>query len=330
MNAAVPVVVVLATEAGPLPPELSAALGALEPRVRWRVTDEDGLADAVGGAHALLLWDFFSSALAGAWERCDVLEWVHVAAAGVDTLLFDELVESSVVLTNARGTFDRPIAEFVLASVLAHAKLLHPSRDLQRRRVWQHRETRSLVGRRAMVVGVGGIGRESARLLRALGMTVLGAGRTERQQDPDFDRVVASTDLAAHLGGVDYLVNAAPLTPATTGLIDAAVLGALPAGAHLVNVGRGPTVVEADVVDALRAGRLDGASLDVFAVEPLPEGSPLWDLPGVVVSAHLSGDVVGWKDALAEQFAANLERWLDGQPLLTVVDKRLGFAAPRP
>ena len=112
--------------------------------------------------------------------HCDRLEWIHVAAAGVDKLMFDGLRESSVIVTNARGVFDRPIAEFVLASVLAHAKLLHESRDLQRDRVWRHRETRTVVGARALIVGTGAIGRETARLLRAVGLEVRGAGRTAR------------------------------------------------------------------------------------------------------------------------------------------------------
>lgn len=300
------------------------------PRIVWRFTDAAGLAGALPGADALLLWDFFSGALADAWEQARHLEWIHVAAAGVDTLLFDELRASDIVVTNARGTFDRPIAEFVAASILAHAKRLHESHDLQQRREWRHRETATLVGKRALVVGTGAIGREIASLLTALGLRVTGAGSRARDGDPDFGAVLASAELAhhvEHLGEVDYLVNAAPLTPATRGLIDAGVLGALPPRAHLVNIGRGPTVVEADLLAALTQGRLDGASLDVFETEPLPPDSPLWSTPGVVVSPHLSGDVVGWRDALARQFVDNARRWLAGEPLANVVDKQLGYVA---
>lgn len=300
-------------------------LEPLEGRVTWRFTDAAGLADAVDGADALLLWDFFSSALADVWERCDSLRWVHVAAAGVDKLLFDALRDSDVVVTNAHGIFDRPIAEYVLASVLAHAKRLHETADLQRRHEWRHRETRGIAGAQALVVGTGGIGREIARLLAAAGMNVRGAGRTAREHDPDFGVVVDSARLAEHVGDVDYLVNATPLTPATTGLLDAAVFAALPDTAHVVNIGRGASLVEDDLLAALVAGTLDGASLDVFATEPLPPDSPLWDAPGLVVSPHLSGDQVGWKDALARQFLDNAERWLAGDPLTNVVDKRLGY-----
>ena len=325
-SGSVPVVAVLVSSEAGRPGHLD----SLDGRVDWRFTEAPGLGDAVHGADALLLWDFFSSALAEVWQRCDSLRWVHVAAAGVDTLLFEELRDSEVVVTNARGTFDRAIAEFVVASVLAHAKLVYESRDLQSRRQWCPRETETLLGKRALVVGTGAIGREITRLLQALGLEVRGAGSRSRSDDPDFGEVVDSARLCEHVGDVDYLVNAAPLTPATRGLIDETVFAAIKPGAHLVNIGRGPTVVEADLLAALRrpdgtGGRLDGASLDVFETEPLPADSPLWDAPGVIVSPHMSGDVLGWRDALARQFVDNAQRWLDGRDLRNVVDKRLGY-----
>ena len=316
-----PVVVVLGERPDDRPPHLDPLHG----RVDLRFTDAEGLAESLDGARALFLWDFFSTAVEGAWPRCADLEWIHVAAAGVDTLMFEGLRSSDVTVTNARGTFDRPIAEFVLASILAHAKLLHESRRLQQERVWRHRETRRVAGTRAMVIGTGAIGREIARLLRAVGIEVRGVGRTAREDDEDFGTVVASSALVGEVGWCDHLVNAAPLTPATTGLINADVLAAMRAGAHLVNVGRGASVVEADLAQALATGEIAGASLDVFSEEPLPAGSPLWDAPGCVVSAHMSGDVVGWRDTLARQFVANAERWLAGEPLENVVDKKLGY-----
>jgi phosphoglycerate dehydrogenase-like enzyme len=320
-----PVVVVLCASSDQRPPHLE----ALDGRVTLRYADAAGLASAVGGARALFLWDFFSTAVADVWSHCDRLEWIHVAAAGVDTLLFDGLRESRVTVTNARGVFDRPIAEFVLASVLAHAKRLHESHDLQREAVWRHRETRTVDGARALVVGTGGIGREIARLLRAVGLRVRGAGRTARTDDVDFGDVVASADLVDQVGWCDYLINAVPLTPQTRGLINAEVFAALRPSAHLVNVGRGATVVQDELAEALAAGRFDGASLDVFEEEPLPVDSPLWSTPGVVVSAHMSGDVTGWRDVLARQFVANAERWLAGEPLENVVDAALGYVPSR-
>lgn len=316
-----PVIVILGEHAHDRPPHLD----PLEGRVDLRLTDAAGLGDALAGAQALFLWDFFSTAVREVWDRCADVEWIHVAAAGVDSLLFEELRTSEVTVTNARGIFDRPIAEFVLASILAHAKRLHESRRLQDARQWEHRETHGLAGARALVIGTGAIGRETARLLRAVGMQVRGVGRTARDGDPDFGTVVASNDLADKVGWCDYLVNAAPLTPATTGLIGAQVLAAMAPTAHLVNIGRGATVVEADLVEALQREQIAGASLDVFEVEPLPQDSPLWDAPGAVISAHMSGDIIGWRDALARQFVDNARRWLAGEPLENVVDKKLGY-----
>jgi phosphoglycerate dehydrogenase-like enzyme len=316
-----PLGVVLGVDEHDRPPYLD----QLADRLDLVVTGPDGLGEAVAGAQVLFLWDFFSTAVREVWPQCRQLEWIHVGAAGVDKLMFPELAASDVTVTNARGVFDRPMAEFVLASVLAHAKLLHESHDLQLRREWRHRDTRSVDGATALVVGTGSIGRAIARLLAAVGLQVRGAGRRSRDDDPDFGTVVSSADLASEVGWADYVVNATPLTPETTGLFDADVFRAMRPTAHFVNVGRGQSVVEEDLLEALRSGAIDGASLDVFEHEPLPADSPLWDAPGLVVSAHMSGDVVGWRDTLARQFVDNAERWLAGQPLHNVVDKELGY-----
>ena len=297
----------------------------LERRADVVYTRAEDLAENLEGARALLLWDFFSTALRDAWDRAGSLEWVHVAAAGVDSLLFDGLRESDVTVTNAHGAFDEPIAEFVLASVLAHDKQLHLSERLQRQKTWRHRELRRTAGRRALVVGTGGIGRGIAHLLRAVGLEVRAAGRTAREEDPDFGTVVPSADLAEHVGWADHVVLIAPLTEGTRGLVDARVLAAMQPSAHLINVGRGALVDEPALVDALRERRIAAASLDVFAREPLPEDHPFWELDNVHVSAHMSGDVMGWREVLAEQFSDNLGQWLAGQPLRNVVDKRLGY-----
>ncbi|HWI21843.1 MAG TPA: D-2-hydroxyacid dehydrogenase [Baekduia sp.] len=316
-----PVVVVLCENLEERPGHLD----PLRSQFELRFTDAGRLPDAIVGAQVLFLWDFFSSAVEQVWDRCTDLQWIHVAAAGIDTLLFPRLVSSDVVVTNARGTFDRPIAEFVLTSVLAHAKLLHESHDLQSRHQWLHRETRSVAGARVLVVGTGAIGREIARLLAAAGLHVRGAGRSPHDADPDFGTLVSSADLPTHVGWADYIVNATPLTDATRGLFDAAVFASMKPTAHFINIGRGASLVEADLLAALTTHSIDGASLDVFETEPLPADSPLWDAPGLVVSAHMSGDVIGWRDTLARQFVDNAERWLASKPLLNVVDKSLGY-----
>jgi len=313
-----PVVTVLCERATDRPPQLA----DLPAEIRY--CDADGLREAVRGARVLMLWDFFSTAVRDVWPDAGTLEWIHVTAAGVDTLLFDELRDSDVVVTNAHGVFDRPIAEYVLGAVIAHAKDSRSSLDLQRRHEWRHRETRSVLGATALVVGTGAIGREVAGLLRAAGLKVRGAGRVARSGDPDFGEVVASSNLAAEVGDVDHLILAAPLTAATRGLVDAKVLAAMKPDAHLINVARGPIVDETALLKALRDERI-AATVDVFEREPLPPDHPLWDAPGVTITAHMSGDVIGWRDTLARQFVDNLRRWLAGEPLLNVVDKKLGY-----
>lgn len=315
-----PVITVLCARPDEPPPYLE----SVEERAEVRYTDAAGLAAAIEGAEALFLWDFFSTAIKDVWQHADRLRWIHIAAAGVDTLLFDELVDSDVLVTNAHGVFDRPIAEYVLGAILARAKLLHESHDLQRSRTWQHRETETIREANALVVGTGGIGREIARLLSAVGMRVRGAGRTARSGDPDFGEVVASDDLAAHIGWAHHVVLAVPLTDRTRGLVDETVLTAMRPSAHLVNVARGAVLDERALIRATADGSL-AATLDVFETEPLPTDSPLWSAPGVVVTPHMSGDIVGWTDTLARQFVDNALRWLDGSELLNVVDLERGY-----
>ncbi|WP_203658058.1 D-2-hydroxyacid dehydrogenase [Actinocatenispora rupis] len=301
-------------------------LAAFDGRARFVLVTEDELPAALKDADALLVWDFRSRAVPAAWPVDGPHpRWVHVAAAGVDTVLCPALREGGVTVTNSRGVFDTPIAEYVTGLVLAMAKGMPDTLAAQRERRWAYRETESVAGRSALVVGTGPIGRAIARMLTAVGLRVTGVGRTERASDADFGTVHGFPALPGLLGDADYVVLAAPLTEQTTGMIDAAALAAMRPGARLVNIGRGPLVVTADLVAALTAGRIAGAALDVFDTEPLPPDSPLWTVPGLVVSPHMSGDTLGWRDDLAALFADNLDRWLADQPLRNVVDLRLGY-----
>ncbi len=290
-----------------------------------RYVTAEGLAGALPGADVLLVWDFRASTLSQAWPGADRLRWVHAASAGVNHVLTPEVVASDVVVTNSRGVFDEPMAEYVLAMALALAKDLPTTLNRQRERRWHHRETERLGGRRALVAGTGPIGRAIGRKLAAAGMTVTGLGRTPRATDPDLGEVLPMSSLSEVLPDMDWVVLAAPLTDETRGMIDAKALAAMKPTARLVNVGRGPLVVQDDLVDALRGGALAGAALDVFVDEPLPASSPLWEMPNVIVSPHMSGDVVGWRSELVALFLDNLTRYLDGEPLRNVVDKARGY-----
>lgn len=284
------------------------------------------LEEEIPGAEALFVWDFRSTELRDAWRRADSLRWVHVAGAGVDAVLFPALVESEVVLTNSRGIFDRSIAEYVLGVMLLFAKDFHRTFDLQRRREWLHRETEMLAGRRLLVVGAGPIGRTIARLARCAGMEADAVARTARSSDEDFGRVYASGELDEALSEADYVVVAAPLTAQTEGMFGSRQFGLMKRGARFINVGRGPIVEEAALLEALRGGEISGAALDVFREEPLPEDHPFWEMSQVIVSPHMSGDFVGWLEALGGLFVENFRRWRRGEELINVVDKEKGYA----
>jgi phosphoglycerate dehydrogenase-like enzyme len=319
-----PVVTILGADNEQPPPGLGSAMEGADIRF---ARDARELENELSGTEALFVWDFRSTELQDAWHRADSLRWVHVAGAGVDAVLFPELVESDVTLTNSRGVFDRPIAEYVLGLMLMFAKDFRRTFELQQRHEWVHRETETLSGVRLLVVGAGPIGRDIAQLARCFGMETVAVARTARAEDEDFGRVVAAEDLDEALGWADYVVIAAPLTARTEGMFAASQFRCMKPSARLINVGRGPIVDQPALVEALRTEEISGAALDVFQEEPLPEDHPFWDMPGVFVSPHMSGDFVGWLEALGELFVENFRRWQKGEELLNVVDKEKGYAS---
>ncbi|WP_406727423.1 D-2-hydroxyacid dehydrogenase [Streptomyces sp. GD-15H] len=310
---AVPTLLVLGADPPP-------RLGRLTGRVRVEHADASTLAERLPHADVLLVWDFTSRAVRSAWPGGGPRpRWVHTASAGVDHLLCPELAVSDTVVTNARGVFDRPIAEYVAALVLALAKDLPRTLEFQRERTWRHRESRRVAGTRACVVGSGPIGRAIAGTLEALGVTTALVGRAPRpgvHGSEELDRLIARAD---------WVIAAAPLTEQTRGMFDARRFGVMQPSAHFVNVGRGPLVVEDALAEALGQHRIAGAALDVFEAEPLAPDSPLWRVPGLIVSPHMSGDTIGWRDELAAQFVELYELWEAGEPLVNVVDKQRGY-----
>ncbi|MGW2559063.1 D-2-hydroxyacid dehydrogenase [Streptomyces sp. NPDC001514] len=309
----VPILLVL--EADP-PPHL----GALAGRAEVRYADDRRLAAELPHADALLVWDFTSDAVRRAWPGPGPRpRWVHTPSAGVDRLLCPEFAASDTVLTNARGIFEEPIAEYVAGLVLAMAKDIPGTLELQRQRRWRHREGLPVAGSRAVVVGAGPIGLAVARTLRALGVTVAVTGRTARPG------VHGAENLDRLLARADWVVCAAPLTGATRGMFDARRFALMQPSARFINVGRGALVVEDELVAALTGRRIAGAALDVFEHEPLGPDSRLWDVPGLIVSPHMSGDTVGWRDRLGAQFVELFALWAAGKPLPNVVDKKRGY-----
>ncbi|MEV6051185.1 D-2-hydroxyacid dehydrogenase [Streptomyces sp. NPDC052107] len=295
-------------------------LGRLTGRARIVHTDAAHLAERLPQADVLLVWDFTSHAVREAWPgEGPRPRWVHTASAGVDHLMGPELAASDTVVTNARGIFDQPIAEYVAALVLAVAKDLPRTLEHQLERTWRHREGRRVAGTRACVVGSGPIGRAIVRTLRALGVTTALVGRVPRtgiHGPADLDRLISRAD---------WVIAAAPLTEETHRMFDRHRFGVMQPSAFFVNVGRGQLVDEDALAHALTQRWIAGAALDVFTTEPLPPDSPLWDLPGLLVSPHMSGDTVGWRDELGAQFVELYERWAAGRSLVNVVDKKRGY-----
>jgi phosphoglycerate dehydrogenase-like enzyme len=319
-----PTVLVLGATAADPPPGVAAAAGIVD--LRFADTEQAVRAE-IAGADAVFAWRAHRELLEPAWSSAARLRWIQTASAGVDALLFPALVDSDVVVTNARGIFDAAIAEWVVGMVVVFAKGVLRVLERQRRHEWLHELTEPVAGKRMLVVGVGGIGRAIGGSAVALGMQLRGVGRTTRPNDEVFGVVLGQDELHDALGWADYVVNVLPGTPETRHRFDAAAFAAMRPGARFLNVGRGWTVDEGALVASLRSGHLSGAALDVFEDEPLPSGSPLWDLPNVVVFPHMSGDYAGWRESVVELFLENLGRFLRGEHLRNVVDKRLGYPA---
>ena len=266
------------------------------------------------------------------FARARRLRWIHSTAASVTGVLFPELVASDVIVTNARGLHADAMAEHALGMMLAFARKLHHARDAQRVHEWAQ-ETMwdqapgigSLAGSTLGLVGLGAIGSAIAVRARAMGMRVLAVRRHPAADPSPAHEQWPASRLRELLPRVDGLVLVAPHTPETSGLIGREQLSLLRPEARLMNLGRGALVDEAALIEALRTQRLAGAALDVFDEEPLPATSPLWDMPEVILTPHTSGLGPRYWERAMEQFTANLRRYVAGEPLLNLVDKRAGY-----
>jgi phosphoglycerate dehydrogenase-like enzyme len=277
-------------------------------------------------AQVLVVWGNPADQLRDAAQRLADLRWVQTLAAGPDAVLQADFAPD-VVITAGGGLHDHTVSEHTLALVLAAARRLNLLTRAQvghrwadelggRQPIREPDNFRTVRGARIAIWGFGGIARTLAPLLAALGATVTGVARSAGQRH-GFP-VVTAAQLAELLPHTDVLINILPATPQTERIVDAEVLALLPRHAWVVNVGRGTTVDEAALLDAVRSHRLGGAALDVFATEPLPPGSPLWDEPNIIISPHAAG---GRPIGAAELIATNLEALRTGAPLHHVVDR---------
>lgn len=260
-------------------------------------------------------------------ERCPNLKWIQGTSAGIGGVMQRTgLDRTSIIATTGGGIHAAPLAEFALMGALYFVKGFPFLNARKAQHRWEPYTTRQLRGLRALVVGLGGMGREIVRAFDALGVEVTGLGRTGRRYDVEgLRQVIDRSQLDSALPSVDILILSAPLTTETEGMIGAHQLGLLGKDAVLINISRGQLVDEAALIRALRAGSLAGACLDVFEQEPLPEDSPLWDLDNVIISPHSASTVRTENRDLVELFLENIAHWRRGEPLRNLYDSKAGY-----
>jgi phosphoglycerate dehydrogenase-like enzyme len=306
--------------------ESSADLLGPTPDVRYVFVNPDTSPPAeIFDVEAIFIWNVRSGFLREHWARFERLRWVHIASDGAERVLTPEVAASDVVLTNSRHVFDQSLAEYALGLMLSLAKGFSITFAHQTEHRWVPRDGETLSGKLLVMVGVGPIARRIAQFAKALGMVVRGVGRSPRAGDPDFGDITDATQLNELFAVADYVVMVLPSAPGTEGLVGSEAIAALRPAARLVNVGRAVTLDQEALCAALREGRIAGAALDVVSPEPLPADSPLWNIPNLIISPHMSGDHTESLQEIAALFQQNLARWQQGEPLLNVVDKRLGY-----
>ena len=301
-----------------LPRDVAVAVG---------VTPE-ALKQAAPDATVIFSWAFSKRLLREVLGMAPRVVWVHARSAGLDTLLSPELVESPAVLTNGSGVFSEALGEWVLSAILYFAKGFRRLIRSQMAGSWDPFDVASISGQTVGIVGYGDIGRSVATRVRAMGMQVLGLTRRGPllyHVDPLANQIYGPNDRIRMIEQCDYLVVAAPLTPETRGMIGEAEFAAMKPSAVLINVGRGPVVQEAALIRVLSEKRIQGAALDVFDAEPLPQGHPFYNLDNVLLSPHCADHTSDWLDKSMDFFIDNYERFRKHEPLLNVVDKRLGY-----
>jgi phosphoglycerate dehydrogenase-like enzyme len=254
------------------------------------------------------------------------LQWMHSRSVGLERTLFPELSENSVILTNGRGVFSASLGEFVLAAILYFAKDFRRMVRNQMAATWEQFDVDVISGKTVGIVGYGDIGRAVAARVRPMGMKVLALKRhVVREPDPLIEQTYSPDRRIEMLARCAYVVVAAPLTQETRGMIAEPEFAAMKPGAVVINVGRGPVIQEGALLSALSSGRIRGAGLDVFDQEPLPRDHPFYRMENVLLSPHCADHTSDWLEQAMRLFIEQYERFRSAQPLLYVVDKKLGY-----
>ncbi len=253
------------------------------------------------------------------------LKWIQVLTAGVNRLLFPELVESQVLLTNASGIHRIPISEIVMAMALALAKKLHKYIQFKNEGLWKRVQTEELAGKTMGILGLGSIGMETAWKAKCFDMRVLALKKRPIRRPTYIDEVLGPEDLDYLLRESDFLVITVPLTDETYHMIGERELRMMKPTAYLINVARGAIIDTRALIKALKEGWIAGAALDVFEEEPLPKDSELWKLDNVIITPHIAGMSIHYDERAVEIFCKNLKRFLENKPLINLVDKKVGY-----
>jgi len=288
--------------------------------------DAAAFANAVNEPVVILAWSAPKKVLREVFLMCHDVRWVHSRSAGLDNVLFPELIASDVPLTNGRGVFSQSLGEFALAAILYFAKDFRRMLRNQMAGVWEQFDVEEIDTQTVGIVGYGDIGRAVAKRVHPMGMQVLATKRhAPPGSDPNVDQFFKPEDLMEMLGRCDYVVVSLPLTPETHHMISDAQFAAMKPTAVVINVGRGPVIDQAAMVRALTAKRIKGAGLDVFEVEPLPPGDPMYKLENVLLSPHCADHTKEWLNQAMRFFLEQDRRFANGEPLENVVNKSLGY-----
>lgn len=286
--------------------------------------DLDSIKREIIGADAMVCWRITPELL----SRAKKLKWIQFGSAGIDHTVFPELIDSGIVLTTMSGIHSVPVAEHVLALMLALTRRLDLAVTLQMERRYERTEIAwtagELSGKSIGIVGLGKIGREIASLANAFGMRVMGTKRTVVAL-PGVDQVCPPDGLREMLPQVDYLVLVVPLTESTSELIGAKEIGLMKDGARIINVARGAMIDHDALGDALRSGKLAGAALDVFPKEPLQTDSPIYGFPNTIITPHTASSGRLYGPRAAEVFRQNFEAFVSGGEMINVYDRQLGY-----
>lgn len=282
---------------------------------------------AAAQADILCNWSGSRSHLREVFLISRSLRWIHSRSAGLEQSLFPELIQSEVLLTNGSGVFSPSLGEFAIAAMLYFAKDFRRMIRNQMAGVWEQFDITMISGQTLGIVGYGSIGRAVAARAHALDMKVLGLKRSapRSNQDSFVDQVYEPGQLLEMLSRCDYIVVTVPLTEETRGLIAAPEFAVMKKSAVLISLGRGPTIDERAMIEALSENKIKGAALDVFDQEPLPPGHPFYSMENVLLSPHCADHTPDWLDNAMRFFLSQLERFKQGKTLLNVVDKRLGY-----